>query len=163
MSETTRTSSLTGGCQYGMIRYVVYGLPVKNVNVCHCRMCQKAMGNIFGIFAEFRSEDVSWTRGTPSKFRSSSYGYRLFCSMCGTPLAFMPADQTKTEITVGSLDQSIALAPEEQIGIESRLPWTSTLLELPAKTTQENNATSINIINYQHPDHETATPEWLNM
>ncbi|CAF4293918.1 unnamed protein product, partial [Rotaria sordida] len=84
-------------------------------------------------------------------------------SMCGTPLAFMPADQTKTEITVGSLDQSIALAPEEQIGIESRLPWTSTLLELPAKTTQENNATSINIINYQHPDHETVTPDWLNM
>ncbi|CAF5016570.1 unnamed protein product, partial [Rotaria sp. Silwood1] len=53
--------------------------------------------------------------------------------MCGTPLAFMPTDQTKTEITVGSLDQPIALAPVEQIGIESRLPWTSTLLELPAK------------------------------
>ena len=56
----------TGGCQCGMIRYKVRGPPFEPTTVCHCRMCQKAMGNVFGVFVPFRSENVVWTRGLPA-------------------------------------------------------------------------------------------------
>ena len=36
----------TGGCQCGAVRYALYAEPT-NPHVCHCRMCQKAFGNVF--------------------------------------------------------------------------------------------------------------------
>ena len=158
----SKNSTKTGGCQCGLIRYAVCGTPVESVGVCYCRMCQKAMGNVLGIFAPFRCEDVSWTRGVPTKFRSSSIGYRLFYSNCGTPLAFLPFDEKTIEITVGSLDRPSEMAPTEQIGIESAIVWTKTLSDLPAQTTHEHNTQSITMIGYQHPDYETTTDDWLH-
>ena len=32
----------TGGCQCGAVRYALYAMP--EGSVCHCRMCQKAVG-----------------------------------------------------------------------------------------------------------------------
>jgi hypothetical protein len=37
---------LTGGCQCGAIRYVLTA-PPESVHLCHCRMCQKAVGGPF--------------------------------------------------------------------------------------------------------------------
>lgn len=152
----------TGGCQCGLIRYNISGTPVGNTAVCHCRMCQKAMGNVFGIFLTIRHDDFSWTRGAPARFRSSTIGYRLFCSNCGTPLAFLPFDEKTIEITVGTLDCPSEMPPTEQIGVESALAWTKTLSDLPSQTTYEQNVDSRTMINYQHPDHETTTEGWLD-
>ena len=151
----------TGGCQCGLIRYRISGAPVGCVSVCHCRMCQKAMGNAFGIFATYHRDDFSWTRGVPTKFRSSSIGYRLFCSNCGTPLAFLSVDEQTIEITIGSLDCPSEVPPTEQVGIENTLVWTKSLSNLPGQTTYEQNIESRTMVNYQHPDHETSTDEWL--
>ena len=44
-----------------------------------------------------------------------------------------------------------------QVGIESVIPWTKTLPELPAVTTLEYDSQSNKVISYQHPDQETVT------
>jgi hypothetical protein len=76
-------NAVTGGCQCGAVRYRIGRLG--RSSVCHCRMCQKATGTPFAVFVT--SHDIEWTRGEPSRFRSSDLGERLFCSACGTPLA----------------------------------------------------------------------------
>ena len=152
--SASKTLLLTGGCQCGAIRYRVQGKPAEPIGVCHCRMCQKAMGNVFGIFAPFQTEDVTWTKGTPAKFRSSSASFRLFCSNCGTPLAFQLVTGKITELTVGSFDHPAEVAPVMQTGIESRIEWTNSMLELPARNTLEIDPTSSTFISYQHPDHD---------
>ena len=86
MSEQ-RPPVLTGGCQCGAIRYALYTQPDR-AGICHCRMCQKAVGSPFNTWANVRVENFAWTRGRPATFRSSSAAGRGFCPRCGTPLCF---------------------------------------------------------------------------
>jgi hypothetical protein len=76
---------LTGGCQCGAVRYALYARP-EGAHICHCRMCQKAVGGPFAALAPVRLADFAWTRGTPDTFLSSSVAARDFCAACGTPL-----------------------------------------------------------------------------
>jgi len=69
---------LTGGCQCGAIRYALGQRP-HNVHVCHCRMCQKAVGGPFAIICPVLKAAFRITRGEISYFKSSDVGRRGFC------------------------------------------------------------------------------------
>jgi hypothetical protein len=77
----------SGGCQCGAVRYALFAHP-ERTHICHCRMCQKAVGGPFAAFAPVRLADFAWTRGTPAAFLSSSMAARDYCKDCGTPLTF---------------------------------------------------------------------------
>ena len=112
------------------------------------------MGNAFGIFVPFKLDDVTWTRGTPAKFRSSSASFRCFCSTCGTPLAFQLVNGETIELTIGSFDHPGQFQPVMQTGMESAIEWTKSLAELPAAETNEVDPTASTLVSYQHPDHD---------
>lgn len=42
--------SVTGGCQCGAVRYRADAM----LDICYCRMCQKAMGNLFALLLLLR-------------------------------------------------------------------------------------------------------------
>jgi hypothetical protein len=152
---------LTGGCQCGAIRYSLSELPVSTI--CHCRMCQKAVGGPFAALSKLPVAALTWTRGTPNRFRSSSIAERHFCGRCGTPLTFHFLDDPAIEVTTGSLDTPAALPPTRYFGVEGRLPWISAHCAgaLPETTTMDNNSTTKRgpVISRQHPDHDTAA-DW---
>lgn len=146
----------TGGCQCGAIRYCAGGL--KRPSICHCRMCQKAVGGPFAALVV--AENLSWTRGEPAYFQSSNLVRRGFCRDCGTPLTY-EFEASHIDITIASLDEPGAVAPEIQLGLESRLPWCEGLLDLPARTDEAEAAAQevfAKVETHQHPDHDT--PEW---
>src|SRR5438067_367928 len=103
--------TLAGGCQCGAVRYRAAMAP-RNVHYCHCRMCQRAVGNIFATLAPVRKERLTWDRGPPSFFASSSVAERGFCSRCGTPLSFAYNKSQWICLTLGSLDDPAAVQPE---------------------------------------------------
>lgn len=146
---------LTGGCQCGAIRFASYTEPGR-ISVCHCRMCQKAVAGPFAAFVEISHGDFAWTRGQPSRFRSSSLAERDFCATCGTPLSYRQLGGPVIELLTGAFDQPDRVIPTYQTGTESRLPWIAHLSGLPGKTTTENSgiAEAGNIVSYQHPDHD---------
>ena len=84
---TNASPVLSGGCQCGAIRYALYAEPAA-ADICHCRMCQKAMGNLFMAVASVPQEQFAWTRGAPATWQSSAIAERGFCAKCGTPLSF---------------------------------------------------------------------------
>ncbi|CAF1041877.1 unnamed protein product [Didymodactylos carnosus] len=155
----TQNPIFTGGCQCGKIRYALYSTP-ERITVCHCRMCQKAVGGPFIAVAIISTKHFAWTRGNPSTFASSSVATRGFCSNCGTPLSYQIRQKLSIEITIGSFDRAPELIPQEQIGIESCLKW-ALLNKLPPKSSDANEIPPSKIISYQHPDHETSEAEWL--
>ncbi len=52
------------------------------VGACHCRMCQRWSG---GLFLCFPGEGVT-VEGPVTRFASSSFAERAFCSVCGSHL-----------------------------------------------------------------------------
>lgn len=149
-------ANMTGGCQCGGVRYALYETPESTV--CHCRMCQKAVGGPFAAFCKVKTLAFAWTRGEPSSFRSSSVAERHFCSACGTPLTFRYLDGDAIEVTTGSLDDAAAAPPTMNFGSESRLPWIDRLLpgRLPDTPTSASSSATRDIVSRQHPDHDTA-------
>jgi hypothetical protein len=154
MTEAAK-SVLSGGCQCGAIRFALSAPPTK-VSICHCRMCQKAVGAPFASFAEVEKSDFTWTRGQPATFRSSSIAERGFCRDCGTPLSFGRIDGPRIEILTGAFDKPDRLVPVRQYGSESRLGWVVAIANLPSQTTLQNYGQEklSAIVSHQHPDHD---------
>ncbi len=129
---------VTGGCLCGAIRFESSEAP-KLVGFCHCRMCQKASGGLFAVFADFPGEAFNFTRGEPQYFRSSDIATRGFCRECGTPISFQYDGSSGPAIMVGTLDHPEDWPPTwEHSGIESKVPWFAINDELPQTTTEES-------------------------
>lgn len=152
--------SVTGGCQCGAVRYHASAM-VDNAHICHCRMCQKAVGNLFAALVAAPRDALTWTRGTPAVFKSSDQVARGFCADCGTPLFYDYLDGSRINLTMGSLDNPGQFPPQEQFGIEARVAWFGELsTRHDAGTTEETMAgpaPAIKASNHQHPDHDTES------
>ena len=158
-----RKPVLTGGCQCGAVRYALFAMP-ERAGICHCRMCQKAVGGPFSAWANVATQDFAWTRGAPGTFRSSSAAERDFCARCGTPLAFRyiqpPRRDERVDRQPGHARGGDAHGgggyrkPLGQLrpGGMRRCPRTG-----PARPPPPEDLTRIAI--YQHPDHDTPA-DW---
>ena len=126
---------LTGGCQCGAVRYAMSKAPGR-INICHCRMCQKATGAPFASYADIEHENFAWTRGKPASFKSSSIA--------------------RIEILTGTFDRPDRVVPTRQFGAESRLGWVVGIANLPSVTTMQNYGPEkmVTIVSHQHPDHD---------
>jgi hypothetical protein len=139
MYKTTPT--MTGGCQCGSVRYALYETP--DSTVCHCRIA---------ALAKVKTSQLTWTRGEPARFQSSSTAERHFCSACGTPLTFHYLEGDSIEVTTGSLDRPDLAPPTKNFGAESRLPWIHLLMP---GTLPEASPSNPPLVSRQHPDHDT--------
>lgn len=148
-------TTFTGGCQCGAIRFRVSG-ELKDSSICHCRMCQKAFGAYYAPLVSVRGAKFEWTRGELKKFRSSNLVERGFCGDCGTPLSYEAPDGIA--IAAGAFDDPSALPPVVQFGTEGKIDFVDHLHELPGRHTEEDAEAAafiLDIVSYQHPDHDT--------
>ena len=147
--KTEDRQALTGGCQCGAVRFCFSAEPARR-SVCHCRMCQKALGNVFARFAGGPLSQFAWTRGAPKIFRSSQACERGFCGECGTPLTWRDTREASIFVTIGSFDDPGRLAPTLNLGLQSKVVWVDSLGTLPASSTKPDPARA----SRQHPDRE---------
>ena len=100
----TKEKKYQGGCLCGRIRFTAKG-PVQKPHTCSCKMCQKHSGALTQTWVEFPSDSVEWDGpgGEPSKWRSSEYSNRSFCSECGSTLGAIDDDPV-IAIPLGSFD-----------------------------------------------------------
>jgi len=148
---------ISGGGQCGNVRYRYSGELV-DPSICHCRMCQKAFGSWGAALVRMHVDQLVWTRGKPSSFRSSSIVDRGFCRDCGTPLYMKEDGDTHYEMAIGTLDDPNAIPPlSRQSGVESRLKWFATMHSLPEEKTDDYRTPEdmTKLKSLQHPDHDT--------
>ena len=147
-------TGLTGGCQCGAVRYRLMGEPT-GVNICHCRMCQKASGGPFMAFGGVRMSEFAVSRGVVSTFASSDIAERGFCGQCGTPLTYHRLGSDRVSVTLGSLDDPNAVEPATQLGANRRA-----LVAARARRSGDECRTMAgagkiqSVHNRQHPDQE---------
>jgi hypothetical protein len=118
-------------------------------------MCQKAVGGPFAALSKVKTVNLTWIRGEPARFQSSSAAERHFCAACGTPLTFHYLEGDAIEVTTGSLDTPDLLPPTKNFGTEARLSWIERLMPgtLPDVTTEQ--IATRTVVSRQHPDHDT--------
>jgi hypothetical protein len=121
----------TGGCQCGAVRYRVTA-PLGSAGICHCRMCQRAAGNVFAPLVTARG--VEW-QGSPATWASSDMAERGFCAHCGTPLFFRDFGSDEVELMIGAMDDPGAAPPDHHYGVESRVAWLKLADGLPGYET----------------------------
>lgn len=126
-----------GGCQCGAVRYSAR-LEGDEAYYCHCRMCQRAFGNLFGVFCKAGEGDVVWEDGEPAYFHSSRIARRGFCRECGSPLTFEYLDDGDTHLAIGALDEPGRLRPIAHYGFESHLSAFFVDDGLPRERTEES-------------------------
>jgi len=150
---------LTGGCQCGAVRFAC-DMPPQNVHVCHCRMCQKAVGGPFAVICPVLKSQFRVTRGAIAWFQSSAVARRGFCAACGTPMIFDYPDAPDIGVLSGCFDRQDLVPPVVQYGNESRVDWFGSLATLPGTAPTyavdpEGILPKIRSTNQQHPDHDT--------
>jgi len=108
----------TGGCLCGAVRYEAIGA-LRDVVVCHCRMCRKAHGHIGAYTASARdalrlveARGLKW-------YRSSAQARRGFCSECGATLFWEGDGRDTMSIAAGTLDEPTGLTTVLQIHVAS--------------------------------------------
>jgi hypothetical protein len=148
------TAFHSGGCQCGAVRF--RASKFGRASICHCRMCQKAFGSFFGALVT--AYDLEWTRGAPKHFQSSNKVKRGFCAECGTPLTFEPPS-SGVELAVGAFDDPTVVPPTIQLNPNDKLSFYDGICTLPMRPPgSEPHIESFkdSLVNYQHPDHDTA-------
>ena len=113
----------TGGCLCGAVRYRLASEPF-DAGWCHCRTCQLNSGAPAMAFASVAVDDWQIEQGEPRRVRSSSFGHRLSCGTCGTPLAMRVDHQPATvDFSIATLDDPGRIAPAFHIFWASKVAW----------------------------------------
>ena len=132
-----------GGCLCGAVRYQISGPPLRGT-MCHCDVCRRISGAPLLAWAILASRQHSWTRGEPTRFRSSQRVIRQFCHTCGSPISFQFDDTISDRIfgvTVGSLDQPGAFPPTRHNWTSRKLPWITCTDGLPCNSADAGDET----------------------
>jgi hypothetical protein len=128
--------SHSGGCQCGAIRFRASRFG--RSSICHCRMCQKAFGGIFGALVT--AYDLEWME-------------------CGTPLTFETGGPI--EIAVGAFDDPSVVRPTIQLNPTDKVAFFEDICTLPMRpdgAEPKAEAFKASVISFQHPDNDTV--EW---
>jgi hypothetical protein len=110
-----------GGCLCGAVRFKAKGEPI-NVRICHCRLCQKAMGSPFHARALFRQSDLT-VEGATGRYASSEALDRVFCKTCGTRLFSWRKEPAVAGVALAAFDDRHAFAPTEHIWVTEKMNW----------------------------------------
>lgn len=97
-------NAITGHCLCGAVTIRIAGAHDPRPGACHCRMCQRWSGGLFLCF-EADADGVTVT-GPVSRYASSGFAERAFCTVCGSHLWLRNTgpDDTTYEFMPGLFD-----------------------------------------------------------
>ncbi len=121
------STSLTGGCLCGAVRYSV-NAPLANVVACHCTHCRKISGAGSSHNAIVAANAVTFAGSKVKRYQdkadSGNVLFRHFCGDCGSSL-YSQREKSPEMIVlkVGTLDDASGLKLAMNIWTDSALPW----------------------------------------
>lgn len=119
-----------GKCACGQITYQILDKP-KEVGICHCKICQAVSGGVY-FFLETKQLKVQ-NEDKLTKWPSSEYCDRAFCSLCGSNLYCFIKPMNAYHVSPGSLADWKDLKLTHEIFIDRK----PTCYNLQEKTEQK--------------------------
>jgi hypothetical protein len=116
----------TGGCQCGLVRYVLTAEPIRLV-ACHCKECQRQSGSAFGMSMLVKEDSPTVTSLTKQFTRIADSGNEntgVFCPDCGVRIYQIPKyAQGVLALKPGTLDDTSWLRPSYFVWMMSAQGW----------------------------------------
>lgn len=125
---------LDGKCLCGSVG-ITLDAPHAEVDVCHCRMCQRWTG---AMYAGIEGEDFSLSGADNiTVYRSSDWAERAFCSRCGSNLwyKFLPTGNRTFLAGLFELPDDVPI--KQQIFVDEKPDWFDLAQNSPMKTGPE--------------------------
>ena len=120
------SSSYTGGCLCGELRYEILSEPITVYN-CHCTECQKVAASAFGMSVRVTAEKFNITMGQSKSFETVADSGRsklgFFCPECGIRICGKPASGDLVVVKAGTLDNPNWFEPIAHIWTRSAQSW----------------------------------------
>jgi hypothetical protein len=132
-SDAGRVSeTMHGGCLCGTVRFAI-SPPYRWFSHCHCSMCRKHHGSLFGTGLGVRRESFRWLEGANEivHYRATAAFERPFCRRCGSTVPAVSQDERYWNVPAGLLDADPGARPRTHIFAASRSPLTELDDELP--------------------------------
>ncbi|QFT77372.1 GFA family protein [Erythrobacter sp. THAF29] len=133
MTEGT-DQPLKGHCLCGAVQITVTAFH-KEIDICHCRMCQRWGGAFYaGLESdafEIEGEDRI------SVYKSSDWAERAFCSKCGSNLWYKFLPTGNRTFLAGLFDVPEGMPIKHQIFVDEKPDWYDLAQESPMKTGPE--------------------------
>ncbi|WP_298302449.1 GFA family protein [uncultured Erythrobacter sp.] len=125
---------LTGSCLCGAVTVTIREAH-REVDVCHCTMCQKWNGSMYaGIEADdFTLEGEKHI----AAYQSSNWAERAFCSKCGSHLWYKFLPTGNRTFLAGMFKLPEGLPIKHQIFIDEKQDWFDIAQDSPRKTGPE--------------------------
>ncbi len=120
----------TGACLCGTVRFEITG-PYQFMAHCHCSMCRKHSGALYGTMLGVERAHFRWLSGQAdiTSYRSSAVLARPFCKHCG---ASVPDDSNDpVGVPAGLLEDDPGIKPSAHIFVKSKSPMWDINDELP--------------------------------
>jgi len=120
------TTSITGGCLCGALRYEASAEPIY-AGLCYCRDCRKASGSAFIPFMGFAAAHLAISGPTRQSHATAIHGgiaTRNHCAACGS-LVFggVAGESDEHTICAGSLDDPSRFEPKIALFVRDRPAW----------------------------------------
>jgi hypothetical protein len=122
----------SGGCHCGDVRYEIEGEPVYHA-ICHCEACRASAGAPMVSWMAVKEDQFTLKSGQPNTFEGTPGAQRSFCPRCGTGLFYRNADKLPglVDIQSSTFDDAGEHAPAIQVQCAERLPWMTSMAEMP--------------------------------
>jgi hypothetical protein len=111
----------TGACLCGAVTFEASG-PYKWMTHCHCSMCRKHHGTLYGTTLGVAKQNFQWLSGELDivHYRASAAFERPFCRHCGSVVP--DASGNDVIVPAGTLTSPVEMKPRAHIFVASKSP-----------------------------------------
>ena len=116
-------TSIRGACLCGAVTFTV-APPYRWFAHCHCSMCRKHHGSLFGTSLGVARAAFRWLQGAGEivHHRATAAFERPFCGRCGSTVPAASHDERYWTVPAGLLESDPGVRPRTHIFVASRSP-----------------------------------------
>jgi hypothetical protein len=120
------STSIRGACLCGAVAFTI-APPYRWFAHCHCSMCRKHYGSLFGTSLGVARAAFCWLEGTSEivHYRATAAFERPFCRQCGSTLPGASEEEGYLNVPAGLLDDNPGARPRSNIFVASRSALTT--------------------------------------
>jgi hypothetical protein len=115
------STSTRGACLCGAVTFAI-APPYRWFAHCHCSLCRKHHGTLFGSGVGVAHDRLEWLSGADDvvHYRATAAFERPFCRHCGSTVPAVAHDARYWHVPAGLLDGSFSARPRSHIFVASK-------------------------------------------